>query len=214
MQITWYGLSCFKITNGETTILMSPFGKNTGLNPPKGKADIVLISENGESSYDGSDFVISGEGEYEAKGILVNGFSFFRSEGSKMKKTTVYTLHIDGISVCHLDTISKEHVDALLEKIGEVDVLIIPVGGAHHKGKEEIKTLNAEEAVAVVAEIEPRIVIPMYYKVPKLSVGLQGPESFLKAMGCAGIDPVEKLSVKRKDLPQEETKVIVLSCGN
>jgi len=201
MQITWYGLSCFKITSGEITVLINPFAKTTGLNPPKGKADIILLSGSGEES--GAGFVIDGEGEYEVKGVLVNGIP----AGSSF----VYTLTIDGVSVCHLGNASKEQVDALLEKIGDVDVLMIPVGGAHREGKTDVKTMDAEEAVAVVSEIEPRIVMPMYFKLPKLPFQLEGAELFLKAMGATRLTPVEKFSVKKKDLPQEETQVVLFS---
>lgn len=207
MQITWYGLSCFKITSGETTVLISPFGKTTGLNPPRGKADVVLIS--GEAEDAGSGFVISGEGEYEVKGILVNGFS--TGLPAQAGGATVYTLNIDGVSFCHLDNAPKERMDALLEKIGEVDVLMIPVGGAHREGKKEVKTLGADEAVAVVSELEPRIVVPMYFKVPKLAFSVDGPEPFLKAMGASRLASVDKLSIKKKDLPQDETKIVLFS---
>ena len=217
MQITWYGLSCFKIATSEAIVLLSPFGKSTGLASPRGKADIVLISEDdqeGKAASEDAGFIISGEGEYEVKGVLINGFSFFHTVAGKTRKSTVYALRADGISVCHLDNASKEQVDGLLEKVGEVDVLMIPVGGAHRVGKEEVKTLSAEEAVAVVGELEPRVVIPMYYKVPGLALGLAGPETFLKAMGASGAERAEKLMLKKKDLPQEETKVVLLSCGS
>lgn len=209
MQITWYGLSCFKIVSGETTLLMSPFSKDTGLTPPRTKADIVLISgnEQDDAKTAGAEngFVISGEGEYEVKGVLINGFS----SGTG----TIYTLHMEGITLCHLDNASKEQIDAVLEQIGEVDILLVPIGGAHRVGKKEVKTLDAEEAVAIVSELEPRVVIPMYFKVPKVKPDLLGVESFLKAMGATQTETLEKFSAKKKDLPQEETKVVLLSCG-
>lgn len=210
MHITWYGLSCFKIVSGETSILVSLFGKETGLNPPRGKADIVLISEDGQIAPEGAGFVISGEGEYEVRGVLVNGFSSFRQVAGKLKKSTIYTLWMEGISLCHFNNASKEHIESLLEKVGEVDVLMIPVGGTQ---KQEAKTLNAEEAVAVVAELEPRIVIPTYFKVPRVKVLLAGPDEFLKTMGASKTQAVEKLTLKKKDLPQEGTQVVLLSCG-
>lgn len=207
MHITWYGLSCFKINTGDITILISPFEKEQGLVSPRGKADIVLISNGAEKEYEegaaGAGFVIAGEGEYEVKGVLVNGFSFFHSAGEKTERSTAYVFRAEGISVCHLGGVSKAEVDGLLERAGEVDILMVPVGGEH--------TLRAEEAVAVVAELEPRIVIPMYFKTPKCSRKLDGPEAFLKAMGAAALEPVEKFTVKKKDLPQAETKVVLFS---
>lgn len=205
MQITWYGLSCFKIITGDSTLLINPFEKEAGLAAPRGKADIVLVSDGaGREYYKESEcFVIAGEGEYEVRGILVNGFSFFHFSEEKTERSTAYVFRAEGISVCHLDGVSKADAEGLLERAGEVDILMVPVGGE--------KTVNAEEAMAIVAEFEPRIVIPMYFKTPGLSRKLESPESFLKAMGAAAAEPVEKFTVKKKDLPQAETKVVLFS---
>lgn len=217
MQITWYGQACFKIVSGDTTIVISPFGKGVGLNPPRGKADVVLLSSDGSdgdaTAPEGS-VVISGEGEYEVKGVLINGFSFFHAhEGAPaMRKSTVYTIVVEGVTLCHLDNATPKQVDTILEKLGEVDVLMVPVGGVHRVGKEEIHMLDGEAAASLVGEIEPRIVIPMYYKIPGLTLALGTVDAFLKAMGAVhGVESVDKLTVKKKDLPQEETKVTVLS---
>jgi len=217
MQITWYGQACFKVVSGDTTIIISPFGKGVGLNPPRGKADVVLLSSDGSdgdvSAPEGS-VVISGEGEYEVKGVLINGFSFFHEHegGAVMRKSTVYTIVMEGVTLCHLDNATSKQVDTILEKIGEVDVLMVPVGGTHRVGKEEVKMLDAEAAASLVGEIEPRSVIPMYYKVPGLTLSLGTADAFLKAMGAVhGAETVDKLTVKKKDLPQEETKLVVLS---
>lgn len=217
MQITWYGQACFKVVSGDTAIVISPFQKGIGLNPPRGKMDVVLLSNDGsdgDATVPEGSIVISGEGEYEVKGVLINSFSFFHAhEGaSAMRRSTVYTIVVEGVTLCHLDNATPKQVDAILEKIGEVDVLMVPVGGAHRVGKEEIHMLDAEAAASLVGEIEPRIVIPMYYKVPGLTVSLNNADAFLKAMGALhGDGPVDKLTLKKKDLPQEETKVTVLS---
>ena len=83
MQITWYGQACFKITSGDTTIVLSPFGKGLGLNPPRGKADVDLLSGNDvgkeDIAYADAAVVIEGEGEYEVRGILINGYTFFHT---------------------------------------------------------------------------------------------------------------------------------------
>ena len=219
MQITWYGQACFKITSGDTTIVLSPFGKGLGLNPPRGKADVVLLSGNDvgkeDIAYADAAVVIEGEGEYEVRGILINGYTFFHThkESGAIRKSTVYTLIVDDVAVCHLDNATHEHVDEILEKIGAVDVLLVPIGGTHMAGKEEVHMLGAEKAVALISEIEPRIVIPMYYKAPGLSMDLEGLPVFLKAMGGVHAEPQDKLTIKRKDLPQDETKVITLSIG-
>lgn len=218
MQITWYGQACFKVSSGDTTILIGPFEKGSGLNPPRGKADVVLLSGNDagdETAYSDGAVVIRGEGEYEVKGILINGFSFLHTHpgSGAVRISTIYTLTLEEMTVCHLDNATQEQVNAVLEKIGAVDVLLVPVGGTHKKGKEEIHMLNAEQAVSLVGEIEPRIIIPMHYKVPGLSMELESVNTFLKAMGGTHEDAQEKVTIKKKDLPQDEKKVITLSIG-
>ena len=215
MQITWYGQSCFKLAGAEATIIIAPFDRSFGINPPKGKADIVMLAgdaksagaslpaDAGSAGSPQAGFVISWAGEYEIKGVMIEVFS---QDGG-----FVSTLNIDGVSVCHIGTVKKEDIDGLLDKVGDVDVLLIPVGGPYHAGKETVPALNAEEAVAVAGELEPRIIIPMQYKIPKLSVELAGVDKFLKAMGAGNGEPVDKLAIKKKDLPQEETNIVVLS---
>ncbi|OGD31541.1 hypothetical protein A3C91_04470 [Candidatus Azambacteria bacterium RIFCSPHIGHO2_02_FULL_52_12] len=217
MQITWYGQSCFKLAGAEATIIIAPFDRSLGINPPKGRADIVMLAgtaKGGASLPADAGFVISGAGEYEIKGVMIEVFS---QDGGPPERTVRYgrgfvsTLNIDGISVCHIGNVKKEDIDGMLDKIGDVDILLIPVGGPYQIGKETVHALSAEEAVAVAGELEPRIIIPMQYKIPKLSVELTGADKFLKAMGAGNGEPVDKLAVKKKDLPQEETNIVVLS---
>lgn len=213
MQITWYGQDCFKIQSGDVTIILSPFDKVIGLNPPRGKADIVLFSSDlpdAAERFSDAGFVISGAGEYEIKEALINGFSFFNNS----KKSTIYTINIEGISVCSLDNAGKQEIDGLLEKLGDVDILLAPVGGSYQINGEKFSALDAESAAKVISEIEPRIVIPMGYKIPKLNISVEGPEKFLKAMGASGLEAVDKLTIKEKDLPQEETKIVLLKIAN
>lgn len=213
MQITWYGQACFKITSGDLVIILSPFSKKVGINPPRGKADIVLLSDNGNdlelSSFENS-FLINSEGEYEAKGVLISGMSYYHKNKDQQRKSTVYTFEVEGISICHLDNASKEEVEGILDKIGAVDVLMVPVGGKHVFEGREINMLDAEEAVGIVGEIEPRIIIPMYYQAPKIAMKLDDVDKFLKAMGAEKTEAMAKLSVKKKDLPSEGAKVVLM----
>jgi len=221
MQITWYGQACFRIQSGDVTIILNPFDKSVGLNAPRGKADIVLLS-NGSSDaaerYPDAGFVIAGAGEYEIKEILIKGLSFFYADESSLKKqqkkATVYTLNIEGVTICSLDNAGKQEIESILDKIGEVDILMAPVGGFYEINGEKFPALDAEAAMKVINEIEPRIVIPMCYKIPKLDVKVEGVEKFLKAIGAHDVAPVDKLTIKKKDMPQEETKVILMETVN
>jgi len=217
MQIIWKGQSCFQILingrkNGEVRLVIDPFDEKIGLKLPKMEADILLVTH---EHYDhsnikgvpGSPFLISGPGEYEIKGVYIKGISLFhdKSEGKERGKVTAYTIEDeDGLRVCHLGDLGQsELTDEQLDLIGDIDVLMIPVGGEY--------TISAQEASKIIGQIEPKIVIPMHYALPKLNIKLDGIEKFLRTMGIKGAEAQAKLSIKKKDLTdEEETKVIVL----
>jgi L-ascorbate metabolism protein UlaG (beta-lactamase superfamily) len=210
MVITWYGQSCFKIQSGETVLFTDPFCKEIGLTPPRGAANIVTISHQHKdhNNYDaltGEPLVIKGPGEYETKGIDIKGILSFHDnkEGKERGTNTIYVIDVEGIKICHLGDLGEEKLnDAQIEEINGVDILMIPVGGTF--------TINGEDAVEIINQIEPRIVIPMHYKIPGLDVKLDGVDVFLKEMGISKKETIDKLTLKKKDLPQEDMEVVVM----
>lgn len=210
MVITWYGQSCFKLQSGELVGVIDPFGKEIGLTPPRFRADFLLVTHPhfdhaNKDTIPESPFVIEGPGEYEIKGVAVRGIQTYHdnTEGKERGLNTVYVIEMEGMKICHLgDFGEKEMRDEILEKIGDIDILLIPVGG--------YSTINGEDAARIANKIEPRIVIPMHYKISGLKAPLESAEKFLKEMGAKGAETEEKLVIKAKDLPQEETKVMVL----
>ena len=225
MDIIWHGQACFEIRipsnqAEKKTIVIDPFSAEIGLKLPSLTADIVLVSHdhsdhNNAKAIKGKPFIIDGPGEYEVKGVFIQGVSALHpvrnkisngASGSFQKKelgqTTIYTLEADGIRFCHLgDLNQKELIPEQLEVIGEVDILMVPVGGTY--------TINGEGAQKIVNQIEPKIVIPMHYKLPKLKIKLDEVEKFLKAMGQEEIEPQSSLKIKKQGLPTE-TKIVVL----
>ncbi|OIO47722.1 MAG: hypothetical protein AUJ32_02195 [Parcubacteria group bacterium CG1_02_40_82] len=211
MVITWYGQSCFKVQSGDTVLITDPFDKSIGLTPPRGQANIVTISHhhydhnNLEALASSNPFVIDGPGEYEIKGVNVTGLLTYhdQKEGKERGSNTIYLIEMEGIKICHLGDIGQTKIDnAQLEIIDGVDILMIPVGG--------IFTINGEEAADLINQIEPKIVIPMHYKIPGLSIKLEGLEEFLKEMGVAKKETVDKLTIKKKELSEEETEVVIM----
>ena len=210
MVITWYGQSCFKIQSGETVVFTDPFDKSIGLTPPRGLAHIITVSHRhfdhaNIESLSGEPLVIDGPGEYETKGVSVKGvFSFHdNKEGKERGENTIFIIEVEGIKICHLgDLGQKKLTDEQLEQIDEADILMIPVGGD--------ATIDGEEAAEIINQIEPRIVIPMHYKIPGLEMKLAGVDDFLKEMGVAKKETVDKLTLKKKDLPQEDMEVMVM----
>ncbi|MBM3257982.1 MAG: MBL fold metallo-hydrolase [Candidatus Nealsonbacteria bacterium] len=216
MNIIWHGQSCFQISSSQTknnhvNIVIDPFSEETGLRIPKLEADIVLVTHqhsdhNNVKAISGNPFVVSGPGEYEIKEVFVHGTSSFHdsSLGKERGNNTIYTIEAEDLRICHLgDLGQKELTPEQVEKIGEVDILMIPVGG--------VFTLSAKEAMKIMSQIEPNIIIPMHYQLPKLKMKLDGLDKFLKTMGIKKIDSMPKLSIKKKDIISEEAKIVVLN---
>ncbi len=216
MNINWYGQSCFQISssqgkNNHVSILIDPFEESIGLRlPRKLEADVVLITHNhldhnNVKAVSGQPFIASGPGEYDIKGICIQGIPAFHdnAQGKERGRTTIYTLEAEEIKLCHLgDLGQKELTPEQLDKIGEVDILMLPVGGFF--------TIDAQEAIKIMAQIEPKIIIPMHYRIPNLNIKLDDLDKFLKIVGVKKIEPLSKLFIKEKDLPKEEVKIIVL----
>ena len=215
MNIFWHGQSLFEIIttpqkNSQLKIVIDPFSEEIGLKLPKLEADLLLISHshhdhNNIKAVEGTPFLIEGPGEYEIKKVFIQGIPSWHDEkeGRERGENTIYTIDAEEIRLCHLgDFGQKELTEEQLEKIGEIDILMIPVGGVY--------TISAREALKVMSQIEPRITIPMHYQIPKLKVKLEGLDKFLKTMGIKKLDPLPRLSIKKKDISPEEAKIIVL----
>ncbi len=210
MVITWYGHSCFRIQSGELVIVFDPFAKEIGLTPPRFKADIVLVSHahydhSNAESLSGEPFLISGPGEYEVKGIYARGVPTYHdaSRGKERGTNTIYVAEVEGIRIAHLGDFGEGALrDETLSLMGDIDILLLPVGGVY--------TIDANDAAKIVKQVEPRFVIPMHYQIPGLKVRIDPVDSFLKEMGAGKIQPVDRLTVKKKDTEEEKTEVVVM----
>ena len=216
MQISWHGQSCFQITaatqknNDKITIVVDPFGEEIGLRVPKLEADILLVTHSHPDHSNikavlGNPFLITGPGEYEIKNVFIQGVPAFhdKSKGSERGMTTIYTIEAEEMRLCHLGDLGQtELTEEQVERIGDVDILMIPIGG--------IYTIDAAVAIKIMSQLEPKIIIPMHYQISKLKLKLDGKEKFLKALGIKSIEPLNKFSVKKKELSEEEVQIVVL----
>lgn len=215
MNIFWHGQSCFQINlsqgkNNHVNIVIDPFSEKMGLRLPKLQADILLITHehydhNNVKAVSGNPFIVSGPGEYEIKNVFIEGISSWHdnSQGKERGENTIYTIEAEELKLCHLgDLGQKELTEEQIEKIGEIDVLMIPIGGVY--------TISAKEALKVMSQLEPKIIIPMHYQIPKLNIKLDSLDKFLKIVGIKSIIPQSKFSIKKKDISPEEAKIIVL----
>lgn len=212
MTITWYGHSCFKILNsgGQLAIIIDPFDKGIGLNPPRSAADIVLVTydhpdHNNIKTIAGQPIIVNSPGEYEIKGVKIIGLSSFHDKkfGQEKGGNIIYLIELDKIRLCHLGDFGQENLtNEQIEAIGQIDILMIPIGG--------VFTIGAREALKISEQLEPSIIIPMHYKLPGLKVKLGDLRDFLKERGVDKKTAVDKLTLKKKDLAGKEMEIVVM----
>jgi L-ascorbate metabolism protein UlaG (beta-lactamase superfamily) len=213
MDITYLGHSSFRIRGKSATVVTDPFDNSVGLKfPKKVEADIVTLSHDHEdhnavSQLEGSPFVVRGAGEYEVKGVGIVGVSVFHDEkkGEERGRNTIYRIEVDGVSIVHLGDLGHTLTSSQVDDLDGVNILLVPTGG--------IYTIDASQAVQVVNDIEPSIVIPMHYGRTELNQKvfgqLQPVSDFLKEIGKADVVPQAKLTVTKDKLPAE-MQVVVL----
>jgi hypothetical protein len=206
MNIEWRGEGCFEIatTGGHFSLITELPNRESGLSAPRTKTDMQLsiwgdLEDTLFSQEENNRFVIAGPGEYELKDVFVSGIKI-NSEGTSIK--TAYLIKLEEISIGYLGEITKKEITPEITGFFEgVDILLIPIGGNG--------MLDADGATELVNQIEPKIVIPMYYKISGLKRKADTLEQFLKEMGV-NVKPEEKLLIKKKDLGFEDTKIIPL----
>lgn len=212
MIITWYGHSCFKIQSGDLVLATDPFAKDMGLTPPRMRADIVTITHghfdhNNIESLGGSPFIITGPGEYEVGGVYIRGIETFHDteQGTSRGLNTVYAIGVENLTIAHFGDFGEDGLrPETADELGNIDILMIPIGGTY--------TIDAKTAAKIVKQLEPRFVIPMHYAVKGLSFKLDAVDPFLKEMGTSAVEPLEKFTIRKKDIGSgEKTDVVLLA---
>jgi L-ascorbate metabolism protein UlaG (beta-lactamase superfamily) len=210
MEIKWYGLSCFRLSErGMASVITDPYDhKVAGLEALKLRGEIVTVSHdapghNYVSAVKGHNRVITGPGEFEIGGVFITGVQTNHiSKGSpKERRNTLYVFDYDGITVAHLGDIQKVPSQTDIENLGGVNVVLVPVGGGG--------SLNAAKAAEIVSLLEPGIVIPMHYQLPESNLELSPLSRFLKEMGVGNIEPVPSLKVTGSSVPTESHVVVL-----
>ncbi|NPV40979.1 MAG: MBL fold metallo-hydrolase [Anaerolineae bacterium] len=211
MEITWYGHSCFRITErGQTAVVCDPYDSQTvGYQPLKLKADIVTISHESPShsfvkAVKSDPYIINGPGEYEIGGVFITGL---RTDQHKKRENgqpvnTLYLIDFGGMNIVHLGDMLQVPSQAEVESLGPVHIALVPVGDAG--------SLNAAKASEVISLFEPNIVIPMHYQTPATNLKLDPIGKFLKEMGLSTVETLPSLKVASVAALPEETQVSVL----
>ncbi len=204
MIISYLGGECFKVTQGDLTLAFNPPAKESKLTTSKFGSDITLVSLDHED-FNGTEstvfgerepFVIEGPGEYEVRGVAVRGFgSETQYDGSK-SINTIYSVSLDGMNLCFLGALRSATLpQAAKQELDDIDVLFLPVGNKD--------VLGYDEAYKLAVQLEPKAIIPMHYDTASL-------KSFLKEAGAESTKPIDKLTIKRKDLEGKEGEILVL----
>jgi L-ascorbate metabolism protein UlaG (beta-lactamase superfamily) len=209
MDITWLGHSCFLIKGKEQTIITDPCHPDLGYRLGEPEADIVTLSH----FHPGHNYIegvandpkqIRSPGEYEIGGTFVTGVASFHDDkkGELRGKNTIYIIEMDGITLCHLGDLGHPLYPHLVEELGDVDILFLPVG--------EAPTIPVDTAVEIVRQLEPPVVIPMHYKTEAFTGNLSPVDKFLDKMRIRELEARPKLSITSSSLPTT-TQTIVLN---
>ena len=204
IRIRWHGHSCFEISDDITIVTDPHDGRSIGIEPPRVKGDIILISH-GHYDHDKSrvvekpDSIIVKEelGEREVMGVKIEGYETYHDDVGGVKRGTnvVYRFECDEFSFCHLGDIGHMPSNDLIGKIRGVDILFAPIGG--------VFTIDARGAWEIVEKVKPRIVIPMHYRVIGLSLPVATLDKFTGGHGDQVVNVGNEIDIEKADLPDK-----------
>jgi L-ascorbate metabolism protein UlaG (beta-lactamase superfamily) len=207
MELSWIGHSCFRLRGREATLITDPCARSSGYALNRVSADVVTISNDhphhsAAAELTGSPTVLDGPGEYEVHGIFINGVRTPKPKsGDAAPRNTAYIVTIDDVTICHLGDIAAIPATEQVELMKDVNVLLVPVGGHC--------TIGPSEAVEVISQIEPKLVVPMHYATDASTVELEQVDRFLREMGITQSEPQARLNITPSSLPAEPTVVLL-----
>ncbi len=203
MKIKWWGHACFLITaSNGTNILTDPYPE-IGYAPITDSADIITVSHdhfdhNAVETINGNPTIIKTEGSHQVAGITIKGIDSFHDdqEGKKRGKNIIFVLNVDDLKIVHLGDLGVELNKAQLDLIGEVDILMIPVGGTY--------TINASQAYSQVEALQPKIVLPMHYKTAVLDFDIDPVDKFRNLFPSKRFELMDTAELTISSLPAEQ----------
>lgn len=206
MKIKWKGHACFFIECSGKIIVTDPFADSYGYPPIRETADIVTISHdhndhNAWQNLSGNPLVIKQVGDFNIGEISIKGVASYHDQkkGAQRGNNIIFRIKAEGITLAHLGDLGHILNPDQLEELGNIDILLLPVGGTY--------TIDAQQAKQVLEQISPGIVIPMHFKTPHVNLPITPVEAFISQFARVVKKPF--LDVNGEDL-QGETKVIVL----
>ena len=208
MEVTWLGHSCFRLRSDQLVLIADPYADSLGLSMGGPSAQAVTMSHHHphhshEEGLAGDFRVFRGPGEYEYLGILMRGVMTAPGDGDPPdKRNTAYHIEMEGLRLCHLGDVSSGLSVRNIDELSPVDVLFLPVGG--------VCTIGLSQALEIVRALGPKVIVPMHYRLPGLTVELGDLDAFLREMGIKEVEPQARLNVTTTNLPAE-MRVVVLN---
>ncbi len=202
IRIRWHGHACFEIANEKVIVIDPHDGISIGIPPPKTKADVILVTHdhfdhNKVREVEKEESIVVRESK-EVDGIKIETMKAYhdKNEGRKRGEITIFKLEYEGIRFCHLGDLGHILNDETIEKIGEIDILFIPVGG--------VFTVDAKEAMELCKKIDTKVIVPMHYKIEGLSLPIEGVDAFLDLSDFYVRYVANEIEIERDDLPKEK----------
>lgn len=209
MKLKWHGHACFSIKSADRILLTDPFDESVGYKIPKLKPDIITESHqhfdhNAHKLIEGEYELITRPGEYKIHDFIINGYETFhdKESGALRGDNIIFDiLSPEGFRIVHCGDLGHYPSPAIIEKLRGTGLLLLPVGGVY--------TISVREAVELVKEIAPSIVVPMHYKTPVLKFELETVNKFLGYF--TNIKDASEIEIKyTEQLGRESPQVIVL----
>ncbi len=203
MIITYHGGQCFKVSFGDITLAFDPISKNSKLDPVKFGSDVAFVSLN-HPNFNGVDqvthgnkepYVVHGPGEYEFGQVTARGYGVKTTYENVERYNTIYQVRMEEINMVFLGAIGNAEIDPkILGEFGDIDILFVPIGGGD--------VLDVPDASKLAVKLEAKLIIPMHYDGNAL-------KAFLKEIGADGKTPIDKLTIKKKEVSAMEGEVVV-----
>jgi Beta-lactamase superfamily domain len=204
MVISYFGGQCFKVSFGDTTLAFNPISKKSKLESTKFGSDVALVTLwhpdfNGieQVTYNGKEpVIIDGPGEYEMGTVTARGFGTKTTYDKQEVYNTIYQVQMEEMNLVFLGALGDLEIDPkILSELGDIDILFLPIGGG--------EMISVPQASKLAVKLEAKLVIPMHYDDATLKL-------FLKEEGQEGLKPVDKLTIKRKEVSAMEGEVVVI----
>ena len=222
MKIEWLGHSCFLITAASgRSLLTDPYDSRnypgrlmyTPIeDTPDLAPDVITVSHghadhNDAGAVKGSPAVLTTPEATGQAGFSICGVAAFHDSqgGSKRGSDIIFIIEADGLAVCHMGDLGHELSDEQAGAIGNVDVLLIPVGGFY--------TIDAAAATRIWQQLAPPVTLPMHYRNDKCLFGIAGVEDFTAGKPDVEVPGSAEIELNKENLPASP-KIIVLDHAN